>query len=185
MSRVSMTLAGAAAVLLFVAMPAMASQDVQSELAEMRELVQGLQQKVDAQEEQLAHQGELLEDAQEVVQRTQEDQKALSGLSKFLEAVEFDGNVAGSYMWNTNRPDGDRARGFNPAAPLALPINIGAGSDNTGNSGAFYPYHPDHNTFQLDHVWFGMGKPATDEGRAGFRFDVAFGQTASSMQWTP
>jgi hypothetical protein len=175
-----MTLAGAAAVLLFVAMPAMASQDVQSELAEMRELVQGLQQKVEAQEEQLAHQGELLEDAQEVVQRTQEEQNALSGLSKFLEAVEFDGNVAGSYIWNTNRPDGDRAAGFNPAPGSGL----GSGSDNTGNSGAFYPYHPDHNSFQLDHVWFGMGKPSTDESRAGFRFDLAFGQTAASMQTT-
>jgi hypothetical protein len=179
-----MTLAGAAAVLLFVALPAMASQDVQSELAEMRELMKGLQQKVDAQEEQLAHQGELLEDAQEVVQRTQQEQEALSGLSKFLEAVEFDGNVAGSYTWNANRPDGDRGRGFNPAAPIPGPLTIGAGSDNTGNSGAFYPYHPDHNTFQLDHVWFGMGKPATEESRGGFRFDVAFGQTASSMQTT-
>jgi hypothetical protein len=180
-----MTLAGAAAVLLFVSLPAMASQDVESELAEMRELVQGLQQQIDAQNEQLEHQGDLLEDAQEVVQRTQEEQNALSGLSKFLEAVEFDGNVAGSYIWNTNQPDGERARGFNPAGPIAPPgINVGAGSDNTGNSGAFYPYHPDHNTFQLDHVWFGMGKPATEESRAGFRFDLAFGQTAASMKTT-
>jgi hypothetical protein len=164
-----MTLAGAAAVLLFVSLPAVASQDVQSDLAEMRELVKGLQQQIDAQNEQLEHQGELLEDAQEVVQRTQEEQNALSGLSKFLEAVEFDGNVAGSYMWNTNRPDESRGGGI---------------GSNTGNSGAFYPYHPDHNSFQLDHVWFGMGKPATEEGRAGFRFDLAFGQTASSMQTT-
>jgi len=169
MSRVSMTLAGAAAVLLFVAMPAMASQDVQSELAEMRELVQGLQQQVDAQEEQLAHQGELLEDAQEVVQRTQQEQEALSGLTKFLETVEIDGNVAGSYIWNTNRPDLDRSA-------------AGGLGENTGKSGAFYPYHPDHNSFQLDHVWLGMGKPATEESRAGFRFDLVFGQTASSMQ---
>jgi opacity protein-like surface antigen len=165
-----MTLAGAVAALLFVALPAVASQDVQSELAEVRELVKGLQQEVEAQQEQLAHQGELLEDAQAVVQRTQQEQDALSGLSKFLEAVEFDGNVAGSYIWNANRPDADRSAG-----------GIG---NNTGNSGAFYPYHPDHNSFQLDHVWFGMGKPATEESRGGFRFDLAFGQTASSMQTT-
>jgi hypothetical protein len=165
-----MTLAGAVAALLFVALPAVASQDVQSELAEVRELMKGLEQKVEAQQEQLAHQGELLEDAQEVVQRTQQEQDALSGLSKFLEAVEFDGNVAGSYLWNANRPDLNRADG-----------GAGGQGQNTGYSGAFYPYHPDHNSFQLDHVWFGMGKPASEESRGGFRFDLAFGQTASSM----
>jgi Skp family chaperone for outer membrane proteins len=88
-----MTLAGVAAVLLFVAQPAMASTDMEAELAEMRDLVQGLQQKVDAQEEQLEHQGEMLEDAQAVVQQTQQDQDAMSGLAKFLESLEVDGNV--------------------------------------------------------------------------------------------
>ena len=68
MIRVSRSLAGAAALLL-AAGPALADSDVQAELAEMRELVEGLQQKVDAQEEQLEQQGELLEDAQRVVSR--------------------------------------------------------------------------------------------------------------------
>ncbi|MDH3518819.1 MAG: porin [Myxococcales bacterium] len=167
MKRVSMVLAGAAAALLFVAQPVVASTDVESDLAEMREMVKGLQQKVNAQQEQLAHQGELLEDAQQVVQDQQET-AALSGLAKFIESLEVDGGVAGSYFWNFNRPD--------------LQSLEGLGGNQGGTfTGQYYRFHPDHNTFQLDHVWFGIGKPASDESRAGFRFDVLYGQTASSM----
>jgi acetylornithine deacetylase/succinyl-diaminopimelate desuccinylase-like protein len=139
-----MTLAGVAAVLLFVAQPAMASTDMEAELAEMRDLVQGLQQKVDAQEEQLEHQGEMLEDAQAVVQQTQQDQDAMSGLAKFLESLEVDGNVAGSYFWNFNKPAiafGTSSPGTNitsgllsvPSRPQQLPARpVLAGAGQAG-----------------------------------------------------
>ena len=65
MNRVSMMLACAA--MLFAVHPALASDEVSAELAEIRELMQGLQQKVEAQDEQLAHQGQMLEQAQEVI----------------------------------------------------------------------------------------------------------------------
>lgn len=176
MRRVSMTLAGVAAALLFVAQPAMASTDMEAELAEMRDLVQGLQQKVDAQEEQLEHQNEMLEDAQQVVRQTQQDQDSLSGLAKFLESLEVDGNVAGSYFWNFNRPA--IAFGGDPGVNLTSGIGANQGASFTGN---FYRYHPDHNSFQLDQFWLGLGKPANEEGRGGFRVDMVYGQTAAAL----
>jgi hypothetical protein len=63
MTRVSMTLACAAA-LLFAVQPALAEADLESEFAKMKELVEGLQQKVEAQDEQIEHQSEMLEQAQ-------------------------------------------------------------------------------------------------------------------------
>ena len=61
--KVSKALVGAAVILLFVG-PAMASPDVESDLAEMREQMKVLQQQVEAQKEQLEQQGEQLEEAQ-------------------------------------------------------------------------------------------------------------------------
>ena len=50
----------------------------------------------------------------------------------------------------------------------------------SGQSGFFVPFHRDANTFQVDQVWFGLGKPATEESRGGFRFDIFYGATASN-----
>jgi hypothetical protein len=160
MKRVSVWMASAAASLL--AVPAMAADDVESQLAEMKELVQGLQQKVDAQEEQLEQQGQQLKDAQRVVRADEQESK--SGLSAFIDSIEVDGGVAASYNFNFNQPtDG------------------GGGEDqNAGQSGFFLPFHRDANSFQVDQVWFGLGKPATEESRGGFRFDMFYGATASS-----
>jgi len=173
-----MMLVSMAAALLFVAQPALASTDMEAELAEMRDLVNGLQQKVDAQEEQLGHQGEMLEDAQQVVRQTQQDQASQSGLAKFLESVEVDGNVAGSYFWNFNKPS--MAFGGNPGNGVNVTSGIG-GNQGASFSGNFYRFHPDHNSFQLDQFWLGLGKPATEEARGGFRVDMVYGQTASAM----
>ena len=80
MTRVSKTLAATMGLFLWTG-PAIASDEVEAELAEMRRLVEGLQQKVDAQEEQLSAQGRNLEEAQRVVRRTQEETEAVSGLA--------------------------------------------------------------------------------------------------------
>lgn len=162
MKRVSMVLACAA--MLFAVQPAVASDDdVSSQLAKMQELVNGLQQKVDAQQEQLSQQGELLKQAQEVV-RERQDKGTESGISSFLDQVSVGGHLAGSYFYNFNTPN----------TPLG-----GAGI-NSGNVG-LYPFHPDHNSFTVDQVWFSIGKPATEESRAGFQFDVLFGNDANFL----
>ena len=173
--KISKTLALALGIALGTG-PALAIDNVDAELAEMRRLVEGLQQKVDAQEEQLAAQGRNLEEAQEVVRRTQADTEAVSGLSSFLNSLEVDGVVAVSYNYNVlGNPDNSAA-----ATPGGANNPAGPGL-NQGASGNFYPFHGDHDTFQVDQVWFGMGKPATEESRAGFRFDLLYGQTAAFL----
>jgi hypothetical protein len=141
------------------------SNDVQAQLTQMQELVKGLQQKVDAQEEQLQHQNQLLQDAQRVVRA--DEQGSVSGLAAFLDSIDVDGAVIASYNYN-----------FNTAADTFQNGSFGDGG-NAGASGLFMPFHRDANSFQVDQAWFGLGKPATEESRGGFRFDIGFGAFAS------
>jgi hypothetical protein len=161
-------MASAAASLL--AVPAVAGEDVESQLAEMQELVKGLQQKVDAQEEQIEHQGQLLEDAQRVVRADEQGSK--SGLSAWIDSIEVDGAVIASYNFNVNTPTDN---GFDGTS-----LTGSGQGQNTGDSGFFMPEHADANSFAVDQVWFGIGKPATEESRGGFRFDLFYGATACS-----
>jgi hypothetical protein len=135
----------------------------------MQELVQGLQQKVEAQDEQIEHQGKLLQDAQRVVRS--DEQGSLSGLASFLDSIEVDGAAIASYNINLNNGDNG-----NDNVEFGSPDSPGA---NQGESGFVVPYHPDDNTFQVDQIWLGLGKPATEESRGGFRFDIFYGTMAS------
>jgi hypothetical protein len=146
--------------------PAFAGSEVDKELAEMRELVKGLEQRVEAQEEQIEHQGGLLQDAQKVV-RDQQNEKTLSAVGEFWQAIDVNASVAGSYAWNFHDPS---SSGAFPSA-----------GGNSGNSGLFYPFHPDHNSFQVDQVWFDIGKTGTEESRAGFHATILYGTTASFL----
>ena len=166
MKRISVWMASAAASLL--AFPALAGEDVDAQLAEMKELVQGLQQKVDAQSEQLEQQGQQLKDAQRVVKA--DEQQSKSALSSFIDSIDVTGAVIGSYNYNFNQPTNNN--GFN---------GEGVADQNAGQSGGFMPYHRDANSFQVDQAWFGLGKPATEESRGGFQFDIFYGATASSF----
>ncbi len=169
MTMVGKTLVGLTVTGLLVAGPAFASPDVDKELAEMREMVEGLKQKVEAQEEQLQHQGGLLEDAQKVVREQQKDDSAKSALSEYWEAVDVSMSMAASYAWNFRQPDLNTGGGF---------PGVGA---NQGTSGLFYPFHGDHNSFQVDQVMLDISKEATDESRSGFGFTILYGNTAAFL----
>jgi hypothetical protein len=164
-------LVGLVATSALVAMPAFASSNVDDELAEMRDLVKGLEQKVDAQQEQIEHQSGMLEDAQKVVreqQQQQQEQGAKSGMGEFWQAIDVNMSVAGSYAYNFH----------NPSSSGSLFPSAGG---NTGVDGVFYPFHPDHNSFQVDQVWFDIGKETTAESRAGFHATILYGTTASFL----
>ncbi len=157
-----------------VAGPAFASSEVENELAEMRELVKGLEQKVDAQQEQMEHQSGMLEDSQKAVRDVQQEQDALSGVGEFWQAIDVNMSVAGSYAYNFHNPTG-------PTNPGSGNFSSNGNLQNTGNSGLFYPFHPDHNSFQVDQVWFDIGKEATAESRAGFHATILYGTTAGFL----
>jgi hypothetical protein len=168
MRTVGTKLVGLAAASLLLAMPAFAASDVDDELAQMREMVKGLEQKVDAQQEQLEHQGGLLQDAQKVVrEQDQKEQSALSGMDEYWKAIDVNMSVASSYSYNFRNP----THGTGPG-------HSGAGL-NQGVDGLFYPFHGDHNSFQVDQVWLDIGKKVTSESRAGFMFSILYGNTAA------
>jgi hypothetical protein len=167
MRTVGTKLVGLALTSLLFSGPAFATSDVDNELAEMRALVDGLKQKVDAQQEQIEHQSGLLQDAQKVVRDQQQlDQGTKSGMGEFWQAIDVNMSVAGSYAWNFDQPNNH------------TPGHSGAGL-NQGRDGAFYPFHGDHNSFQVDQVWLDIGKKTTNESRAGFMFSILYGNVAS------
>jgi Putative beta-barrel porin-2, OmpL-like. bbp2 len=96
----------------------------------------------------------------------------LSGIARFLQQTRFDGWVAASYSYNANRPAVDSGRDVNRG-------NLMLGSDA---SGLAYPFHPDHNSFQLDQLWFKLANEATAASRAGFGVDILYGATADALR---
>jgi hypothetical protein len=158
MKRWSMRLAiGASCVL--VAGIARAGERTDAELAEMRSLVEQLKEQVDAQAEQIEHQGNVIQESK----AREEEREGRSGLDDFFTAIEIGGWVATSWWYNFNDPPGNALAGA-----------------NTGN-GSFYPFHPDSNSFEVDQVWFEIEKPVSEESRAGFRLDMDYGLTAGVL----
>jgi hypothetical protein len=84
-------------------------------------------------------------------------------LSNFLTETTFEGWVSASYFYNTNDPDSGRTMGA-----------------NSGTVGA-NPFHPNHNSFQVDQVWFSMSNEATPESRGGFQIDIVYGETGDRL----
>ena len=138
-----------------------------SELAKMREQMQGLQQKVDAQEEQLDHQSQLLEQAQSAV-KTQQSDGSESGLAPFLDMINVGGNIAAAYNYNFNNPQ-KRDDG-------------GAGT-NAGEfaNAPYLPWHQDSDQFSLTQALFSISKDGTEESPAFFGFDIYYGETADFL----
>jgi hypothetical protein len=138
-------------------------------MAEMRAIVEQLQSQVEAQSEQIDHQGEVIRDARLEQSREDDSRFGASGITSFLQRLEIEGHIAGSYFWNWNNPQtGGNKSGFNPQA-------------NQGDNGLAYPFHGSHNSFQVDQVWFGIEHPIDEENRAGFRFDLVYGTTALNL----
>jgi|GEM_PF-1005793 len=160
------------ACMLLMGAPLAVADQSSDEIAEMRAMVEQLQGQVEAQSEQIEHQGEVIREARLTQSREDDSRFGASGIMAFLQRLEVDGHVAASYFWNFNNPsieDGDRRDSSqNPYA-------------NQGQNRNIYPYHGSHNSFQLDQAWFGLEHPIDEENRAGFRFDLVFGTTASNF----
>ena len=132
--------------------------DYQDDMREMRELVMKLQDQVQSQQQQIDVQQTVMVDA-----GLEDERGSKSTLSSFLESTDFSGWVATSYFYNTNDPSRNGSASSNP---------------NAAESPFSNPFHPDHNTFQLDEAWFSMERAATSESPAGFAIDLVYGATA-------
>ena len=155
------------AVVAFAAAPAGAANDVDVELKQMRELVLQLQDQVENQQVEIEEQSEVLRDA------GLEDRSSASRLSSFLESTDFSGTVAASYFYNTNNPLLDEGSLRTPPDPTGVKTGF------TGNATVSNPFHPDHNSIQLDQVWLSMSRWASDESPVGFGIDLVYGRLGS------
>ncbi|MDJ0866680.1 MAG: outer membrane beta-barrel protein [Myxococcota bacterium] len=156
---------------------AAAESDVEAQLQSMQERLEQMEERLQATNDQLDAANTQVEEQAEMIERSGllEARGDTSGLASFVNSVTLNGWVASSYFYNFNNPDGKAQGGANsgtsePGAKL-----------EDGPGGIVYPFHPDANSFSLDQVWFEIEKLANEEGRAGFRFDIAYGKTAGIL----
>jgi hypothetical protein len=153
-----------------------AGDEVQEQLQQMNERISQLEQQLQATDDELQATSARATSQQEIIDRAGlgEGAETRSALSRFLTETEFDGWVAASYWYNANNPenaDGSGADG-----------NIGNRRLGFDTDGLSYRRHPDHNSFQVDQVWFKMSNAATPESRGGFGVDLVFGKTADTLR---
>jgi hypothetical protein len=171
--------AAASATLLVMPTLAFADDDVEAQLRQMQERMTELENKLDATNEELDSSKERVEQQQALIEKAgiDESQGAGSGLSDFINMVEVDGFVAASWNWNFNMlKDQDVAQpgvagDFGPTTVFG---------ENGGILGITAPGHTNHNSFQLDQLWIGIGKTPTMESNAGFRADIVYGALADA-----
>jgi len=137
-------------------------QDMQQRMQQMEDKLQATNDQLDSANQRVEEQSQLIEDA-----GLAETRGSSNGLPGFLGEITVGGWVAASYLYNINDPN-DASRD-------------GLQDTNTGLNGRYYPFHPDHNSFSLDQVWWEIERPIDEEHRGGFRFDTAYGKTAAML----
>jgi hypothetical protein len=155
------------------------ADDVETQLRQMQERMTELEQKLDATNDELENSKERVEQQQDLIKKAglDEGRGAGSGLADFLNMVQIDGFAAASYNYNFNLlKDTDVTQ---PDIPGAFPPST-VGGENGGVLGITAIGHTNSNSFQLDQLWFGIGKPATMESNAGFRADIVYGALADA-----
>jgi hypothetical protein len=160
-----------------------AADEVREQLQQMNERISQLEQQLQATHDELEATSARAASQQEVLERAGlgEGAEPRSALSRFLTETEFDGWVAASYWFNANQPN-IRAGPGAGAATGSTNGNIGNQRLGFDTDGLGYRQHPDHNSFQVDQVWFAMSNAATPESRGGFGVDLVFGKTADTLR---
>ncbi len=153
---------GIVSLLCFLPLATSAGEDVDARLRAMQDRLSQLEDRLEATTDRLESANERLAAQQTLIERVELDQKASSGLSQFLDTLEVGGWLSGSYFYNFNDPDGRALAG-----------------SNTG--GFAYPFRPDANSFSLDQFWIWLERPVSEENRAGFRVDLAYGKDAGLL----
>ena len=131
-----------------------AEEDLDARFAAMQARIEQLEAKLAAQGEELAAAKQAAPAASALPDVAAEDEQS------FFDTVNVSAFVAASYFYNFNHPDGDSLGGAN--APVDL-------------------LHPDSNSFSLDQVWLTLSRDVSEDQRAGFRADFAYGKTASIL----
>jgi hypothetical protein len=135
--------------------------EVKAQLQQMQERLTAVEDQLQAANARVAEQERVIQEAKLSAPAVSADGSKLQG---WLDSLTFDGWVSASYWYNFNDPDND-----------AL-VN--------GNRGVAFqsnPFNPDANQFSFDQLWFQFGKPASEDSRAGFFAEIAYGKTAGLL----
>jgi hypothetical protein len=165
-----MAASAALAALVFGPSLAMATDaNVEQQLNDMQSRMKQMEDKLQATNDQLESANKRVDEQSQVIENAglAETRGTSNGLPGFLGQIKIGGWVAASYFYNLNDPQ-DHALG-------------GLGDTNQGIDQAFFPFHPDHNSFALDQAWWEIEREINEDNRAGFRFDVAYGKTAELL----
>ncbi|RIL06580.1 MAG: hypothetical protein DCC71_06260 [Proteobacteria bacterium] len=143
--------------------------NVERQLDEMQKRMQQMEDKLQATNDQLESANQRVEEQSQLIEQSglAETRGSSNGLPGFLGEITVGGWVAASYLYNINDPNDD--------------FNDGVQGLNSGLNGAFYPLHPDHNSFSLDQVWWEIERPISEEHRGGFRLDTTYGKTGALL----
>lgn len=172
-----------------LAVPQLASADqIEERLESMQRRITELENKLQATNDELETSKERVDRQQELIEKVGIDEARGAGSGSpaldFLRSIELDGFVAASYNYNFNMLNSaDLPQPGSSPSGFILPGNSGpstVGGENGGLLGLTAPGHTNSNSFQLDQLWFGIGKPATMESNAGFRADIVFGALADA-----
>lgn len=155
----------ATAVALALAPAAWGDAATEDQLRQMEDRMRQMEERLQATHDQLADATARADEQQKVIEQAglAEGRGASNGLTEFVETISVGGWLAGSYNWNFNDPDGSAQPGANSGTVAA------------------YPFHPDANSFSFDQLWFEVGRETSEEHRAGFYFELAYGKTAGIL----
>lgn len=158
---------------------------VQDQLQQMQQRMQQMEDKLQATNDQLDSANARVEEQSQLIEQSglAETRGSSNGLPGILGELTIGGWVAASYFYNVNDPNDADDGALTAYAPDGTLVDLrntpGLEGTNQGINGGYYPFHPDHNSFALDQVWFEIERPVSEEHRGGFRFDPAYGKTAS------
>ena len=148
-SRLNILFAVAAAILV---VPQFATADsVEDQLQLMNERMGQLEDQLQATQDELGASTEKVAQQGEVIEKAGLDREAQSGLSSFYNQVQISGWLAASWFYNLRSPNSDIVNGQQGNNPL-----------NPGRDLLVAPFHPDHNSFSVDQLWFEIEKPVIE-----------------------
>jgi len=142
---------------------AAAADDLETRLGAMQERMSQLEGRLEATEDELVRANQQLGEHRTLVEKAAQTGPS-SQVASFLDSLEFGGWVSASYWYNFNDPSNDRL--------------VGA---NVGTVGQSHPFSPDANQFSFDQLWLTVERPISEEHRAGFFAEIAYGKTAGLL----
>jgi hypothetical protein len=153
------------------------SPDVEQQLRAMQAQMQKMEDQLESNVDQLRIANQRVDEQSSLIESAglTETRGATSGLPGFLGEITIGGSVSATYFYNVNDPQ-DSDGPYCEFPDNGFGGGGGLGCSNQGINGSFYPLHPDHNGFAFQGAWFELGREISEEHRAGFFFETAYGK---------